>query len=99
MLELDEGLRRRLLARRALIVDEDGDEVFAGLTVSESVFYNRPVGQAVRQRPRHAYSLRELQVSDEIWCGLLSIKHKNVAIRSADLCKMLLCFTKTTKSA
>lgn len=39
MLELDEELRRRLLVRHALIVDEDGDEVFAGLTVSESVFY------------------------------------------------------------
>lgn len=39
MLQLDEELRRRLLARQALIIDEDGDEVFLGLTVSESVFY------------------------------------------------------------
>jgi len=39
MLNLDDELRCRLLALHALTVDEDGDEVFAGLTVSESVFY------------------------------------------------------------
>lgn len=39
MLNLDGELRQRLLARQALTVDEDGDEVFLGLTVSESVFY------------------------------------------------------------
>lgn len=39
MLNLNETLRDRLLATGALVVDEDGDEVLAGLTVAESKFF------------------------------------------------------------
>lgn len=38
MLDLDDTTRTRLRAKGTLIVDDEGDEVLAGLTVAESQF-------------------------------------------------------------
>jgi len=39
MLALDDAQRQELMAKRALTVDEAGDEILVGLTLAESHFY------------------------------------------------------------
>lgn len=72
-LDLDDDSRKRLRAIQALTTDVDGDEVFLGLTYSESVFYLMQ-----SQRPRS-----ELD-SSELWL-YLQITDRHLKARLGNL--------------
>lgn len=78
MLNLDEDMRRHLLARHALALDEDGDEVFLGLTVSESVFYSE-----YKEHP----DLPSTTVEKMLY---LQLKHRHLMARCAFLSMCLM---------
>lgn len=69
MLDLDDGRRRDLVDRRALTVDDEGDEVLRGLTVAESYFFLR-----FEQYPFQAHTGGEAAI-------YYQLKHKHLTAR------------------
>lgn len=73
MLMLDTVKRAALLQKEAIWVDADGDEVLAGLTLSESHFF-----LAYEEHPVEAHPPPETAM-------YLQLKHKHLVARSSAL--------------
>jgi hypothetical protein len=73
MLDIDDATRARLRASGVVVVDQDGEEVYAGLTFEESQFFLKwekdpDVDHASAEATRY-----------------LALKHKHLVARSAGL--------------
>jgi hypothetical protein len=73
MLDIDDATRARLRASGALVVDQDGEEVYAGLTLAESQFFVR-----WEKDPGVGHASAEAVL-------YLDLKHKHLVARSAGL--------------
>lgn len=73
MLDLDDARRSELILRGALTIDDDGDEVLAGLTLAESHFY-----LVFEEHPVETHDTGETSL-------YYQLKHKHLAARAATL--------------
>jgi len=73
MLDIDATTRAKLRASGSLVLDQDGDEVFAGLTLAESLFF-----WEWEKDPDDGHASAEAAL-------YLELKHKHLVARSAGL--------------
>lgn len=73
MLTLNDELRTRLRALHALTINDEGGEIFVGLTVAESIFYLAHIAQPDRDTSAAEQTL------------YLQLRHKHLLARRASL--------------
>jgi len=73
MLDIDATTRAKLRASGSLVLDQDGDEVFAGLSLAESLFF-----WEWEKDPDDGHASAEAAL-------YLELKHKHLVARSAGL--------------